>query len=79
MMAKGENLLSLKREIVTLLKRRYCHPPQEKIYMYGYIPVYIFLSSRTWFYTENDAHLEHRPSQPFVLGTAAASGTGSLR
>lgn len=72
MMAKGENLLSLKREVN-------CHPPQEKIYMYGYIPVHIFLSSRTWFYTENDAHLEHRPSQPFVLGTAAASGTGSLR
>lgn len=78
MMAKGENLLSLKREVN-------CHPPQEKILSPSSredIHVRLYTSSyisRTWFYTENDAHLEHRPSQPFVQGTAAVSGTGSLR
>lgn len=31
------------------------------------------------FYTENDTHLEHRPSRPIVPRTVAVSGTGSLR
>lgn len=67
-LAKGENLPFLKRED--------CHP---RLYTGTYISFIKDFHKRTWFYTENDTHLEHRPSRPIVPQTVAVSGTGSLR